>query len=288
MNSNEWPLVFFTVLSQISLGLIVAGLVMYLTHKQVEMPFVGVFRKYLITTALIAMVVALAISFLHLTSPLHSVYAMSNLATSWLSREILLASIFCFTLVVCYTSISFKLPHPSMFQYLYLAALITGGILIWTMAKLYMIPTVPAWNHASTPIAFFNTAIIGGGGMALVLITFLAGRGTVPPNLQSLQTILFVMVGIGVLIHLLNSLLIQPDLASVAGSFPIPEVASWIKVTMVVVLLLGVTSLTWWFYNIPAGNQNQAFFVYSGVALLLMAELLGRYIFYASHYRVGI
>ncbi len=288
MNSNEWPLVFFTLLTQISLGIIIAGLLFSLVMKNAETSIPLDLKKLLMVTALGCMVVALAISFFHLATPLHSVYALSNIGTSWLSREILLVSMLAFCLFIATSSLHFNVPHRDLFSYLFLAALVVGVILVWSMARIYMIQTVPLWNTPSTPIAFFNSALMLGGSITLVLMALYFSKNPDIPDIRQMQNVVFLMIAAAVFISLLNMLLIQPDVAAASSGFFSPAVSPWWRHGQLILMLAGFSLLTYWFTLLPDTQWTASRLIYAGAACLLLAEILGRYLFYASYYRVGI
>jgi len=288
MNSNEWPLVFFTLLTQISLGIIIAGLLFSLVIKNTETSIPLDLKKLLMVTALGCMVVALAISFFHLATPLHSIYALSNIGTSWLSREILLVSMLAFCLFIAFSSLHFNIPHRDLFSYLFLAALVVGVILVWSMARIYMIQTVPLWNTPSTPIAFFNSALMLGGSITLVLMALYFSKNPDIPDIRQMQNVVFLMIAAAVFISLLNMLLIQPDVAAASSGFFSPAVSPWWRHGQLILMLAGFSLLTYWFTLLPDAQWTASRLIYAGAACLLLAEILGRYLFYASYYRVGI
>ncbi len=288
MNNNEWPLVFFTILSQLSLGVILSGLILWLAIKESHPLAVNDMRRVIMTVATGSMGVALVISFLHLASPLHSVFALSNVATSWLSREILLASLFFFTLALGYSSYRFNIPHRDIFGYLYLASCITGIIYIWSMSKLYMIPTVPAWNTPATVVSFFNTALLLGAGFVMLTTVFLAKKGMPGPT-RLMHSVMFMVVAAAVLIHLANVLWLKPDLLATAGSFPPPELPAWIRAGQAFFLMIGFSILTYWFaFVLPKAGGDFSNLVYIAFTFLFLASIFDRFLFYASYYRIGI
>lgn len=288
MNNNEWPLVFFTILSQLSLGIILSGLVLWFSVKESHPPAVAELRRLIITIAMGSMGIALILSFLHLASPLHSVYALSNTGTSWLSREIILASMFFVSLFLCFTSMRYNVPHRDMISYLYLASLIVGVFYVWSMSKLYMIPTVPAWNTPATAVTFFNTALLLGAGVVMIIVAISARTGTAEMNRQ-LHTVLFMLIAASVFIHLANVLWLKPDLLTTAGSFPPPELPAWIKAGQAIFLMIGFSILTYWFaFLLPKTGGDVSVLVYVAFGCLLLASIAERYLFYASYYRIGI
>jgi len=105
---------------------------------------------------------ALIISLLHLGTPLNALHTLSNLDDSWLSREILAALIF-----MGLWGSGFWLGRrpgaaPWKVRALAWATALTGMVLIWTMARIYMVPARPLWNHWLTAAGFLLTALLLG------------------------------------------------------------------------------------------------------------------------------
>ncbi|MEE4177866.1 MAG: DmsC/YnfH family molybdoenzyme membrane anchor subunit [Bacteroides sp.] len=287
MQSNEWPLIFFTLLSQLSMGIIFSGLVIFLFVRTQDLTAGGELRRLVSFTAMAGMGVALVLSFLHLGRPLHSVFALGNFGSSFLSREILLVSLFLFSLAMLWSSARFGIPSPASFKILYLASLIAGITLIWTMARLYMIPTVPAWNTPLTVVKFFNSGLLLGAGVMICMVVFLHAKGLEVFQVRMVVSILFFVVALGVFIHLLTTLI--PAEVQQASSFPAPVVPFAWKAARLLFLILGFSLLAWWypgFLNLSA--RGAAGWAYLAFALLVLSEICGRYIFYASYFRVGV
>ncbi|MBW6496880.1 MAG: dimethyl sulfoxide reductase anchor subunit [Bacteroidales bacterium] len=289
MNSNEWPLVFFTLLSQLSMGIILAGLVTFLFLRNQEFTSNTELKRLVTFIAMSGMAVALVLSFLHLAKPLHSVYALGNMGSSFLSREILLVSLFLFTLTLAWTSVRFGLPSAVSFNFLYLAALFTGILLVWVMARLYMIPTVPAWNTPLTILKFFNSGLLLGAGAMLVAVVFLHGKGIEIPRVQQMVTILFYLMALGVFIHLTTALIPVAAHEGMHSSFPAPLIPFAWKAARLLFLMLGFSLLAWWYPGfVSMTSRGAPYWAYLAFILLFLSEICGRYIFYASYYRVGV
>ena len=287
MNSNEWPLVFFTLISQLSMGIIFSGLVVFVFLRNQDLTAGGELKRLLSLTAMAGMGVALVLSFLHLGKPMNSVFALGNMGSSFLSREILLVSLFLFSLFITWTSARFGFPSPTSFKILYLASLIAGIILIYTMARLYMIPTVPAWNTPLTMIKFFNSGLLLGAGVLAIMVIYLHGKGTEVHQVRLVVSVLFFLIAIGVFIHLLTALV--PFTGQEPSSFPAPVIPFAWKAARLMFLMLGFALLTWWYPGfLHASAWGAAGWAYLAFVMLVLAEICGRYIFYASYYRVGV
>lgn len=289
MNSNEWPLVFFTLLSQLSSGIVLAGLAVFvLMRHQIGAGHIEM-KRLVVFTALAIMAIALLLSFLHLARPQHAVFALQNLSASYLSREILMVTLFFALLLATWSSLRFGLIPASLFNYFYPAAVVAGLLMIWTMARLYMVPTIPAWNSPVTLLQFFNSSLLLGAA-AFLVITATAKTGAPAVEWRpQVFAILFTMIAVGVFIHLLAIAIPLPAGQSAASGFPLPIIPAWIKISRAALLMTGFVALLWWFYNAKAFPQPASHLtLIAGALLLFLAEIASRYIFYANYYRVGV
>src|SRR5512137_2253981 len=86
---KEWPLVAFTILGQTAVGVFVIFHLPFLVRGR--LPGSGWRLTWIVTLGIVALITAAAafVSFFHLRHPLRARYALSNVRTSWLSREIL-------------------------------------------------------------------------------------------------------------------------------------------------------------------------------------------------------
>ncbi len=150
--NTERPLVFFTLLAQLAVGVFVFSTLARWSQLSVALSFV--------TPALMAL--AMLVSFLHLGSPLKSWRAFFNLRSSWLSREIFLAAWFFAASTGLALWQLFRLTDAETQNIAALATLASGLGLVFVMAQVYRLRTVPKWNSIVTPISFFITAFLLG------------------------------------------------------------------------------------------------------------------------------
>ncbi len=287
MNSNDWPLVFFTLLTQWGVGLVLAGLMTWFLARQAEPPLLETLRKTFSLVALLTMGLALLLSFAHLANPRYSVYALGNLGSSWLSREILLASLLLFLLALSHASARFGFPRPPGFQILWLLALITGMALVWSMARLYMIPTVPLWNSPTTPLGFYASVALLGGSAGLALLAMASGGSMHEGGVQAASIWMMILTATGLLLTLLIPLLFPGD-AAAAGGFPPPAWSWWWQAIRWFLLAFGIAMLAWWYFAHLPGGGNEIRWPVLAFVFLMMAEICGRYLFYANYHRVGV
>ncbi len=289
MNSNEWPLVFFTVISQMTAGIMFISLLLPLVVRNSEMLSGNDFRKGCFFVSLVFMIIALAVSFLHLASPLKSVYALGNLGTSWLSREILVMSLFAFLTAVCFFSARFGIPGVAGLHFWHSAAAISGIILVWVMGRLYMIPLTPVWDNPSTMVAFFTSTFLL-GGTALVAIALFTGSKSFP--VEVIKPVLWPLIAvtfIAVMVKLLNMFLLVPEISVAGAGLPPPEIPfSW-QVFHILFLVLGFFMLIFWAnFQMQHPVVYRPQLAYFSFILFFVSEIFGRAVFYASYYRVGV
>jgi anaerobic dimethyl sulfoxide reductase subunit B (iron-sulfur subunit) len=144
---REWSLVCFTLLLQIAAGLSLFLLAAPNAAGQSLVPALTL--------------LAIVASFQHLGRKEVASGALVNLRSSWLSREILL------TVVFLVLGLWASTPFGGLAGKVLLAA--SGLFLIYGMARVYMLRTVPVWNRWTTPAGFLATALVLGGLLALAL-----------------------------------------------------------------------------------------------------------------------
>lgn len=285
MNSNEWPLVFFTLFSQASAGIMLTASLALLLLRE-DGPVIGMeLRRMVVLLALMLMGVALLISFLHLSRPQASVFAMSNLGSSWLSREIILAGVF----FAC-TAMVYFFPGTAGSKWssvLVAVSGLLGLVLVFSMARLYMIPTVPAWNNPTTPLAFFSSTLVLGAMISLGVMIFLANRTGEPGFSQNLLKLAAILVIAGALFQLGNSLFVWFGQSLPEGAFPPPQLPAMLRGLQVLMLVAGLAIMLAWMGRSLPWQGAQAWLIVAGTCFVL-AELIGRFLFYAGYYRLGI
>ena len=134
----HWPLVFFLVLTQASVGALITGAP---------------------TLAAVALAhIAMAASLLHLGRPAYAWRALKMWKRSWLSREVL-----AFSAYAALVTPSLLIPQ------LRPLAVYAGCIGILCSARIYMVPARPAWNTWRTMAEFFLTALVLGGNSRVAI-----------------------------------------------------------------------------------------------------------------------
>ncbi len=182
----EWPLVFMTVLTQISVGAFVAlFLGQLLFSLGFNLPKPNATMAFL---ALLPAAIGLPLSALHLGRPLKAMWAMRNYKTSWLSREAI--ALGAFALVAGVVWLLYLFDFNGFFKLLFEAFGVALGIYgIYAQSMIYRVKARPAWNRESTTKRFFGSGYVGflllssvliasngvNGAMVLLSVTLLTG-----------------------------------------------------------------------------------------------------------------
>jgi DMSO reductase anchor subunit len=187
---KEWPLVAFTTLGQAAVGVFLLFHLPFIVRGR--LPGSGWRLTWIVTLALVALITGAAAlaSFFHLRHPLRARRALNNLGTSWLSREILFELLFG-GLVVLEGWLAYARPasRASLWP-IVVAASLAGVLFIASMARLYMLPALPVWKGAYTPLSFFLTTFVLGAVGTEAIVRALAGPGAFDLSLTSAALLL--------------------------------------------------------------------------------------------------
>jgi len=187
---KEWPLVAFTILGQTAVGLFWFFDLPFLIRGR--LPLFGWRTTWLAILAVSALLMGLAavISFFHLRHPLRARRALANLRTSWLSREILFELLFLGLIGLIGWLEAFRNPRPGLLRALLAAAALAGGLFLLSMARLYMLPSLPVWKGIYTPLAFLSTTLVAGAVATELVVRAVAGPGALALDLTTVALVL--------------------------------------------------------------------------------------------------
>ncbi|MGE5679303.1 MAG: dimethyl sulfoxide reductase anchor subunit family protein [Bacillota bacterium] len=298
MRSSEWPLVFFTIMMQMTVGFFIALSISYnfLIVKQ-ESVIARDINGRLIFLVWPVLIAALLISFFHLGSPKNAIYVMGNISTSWLSREILMSLIFtAFVLLTGF--IFFRGIFSLHLRLIFLMLCAAAGVgLIISMSKLYMLETVPAWNSIATPGSFFLTALISGSFTLLVLLQFILQRHgkdifsteQTAAAAKVIAVIIIVLIVIEIVSWLLHLKVLSSSAAG-AGKESFSLIVNGNTLIFAVRIILSLLALIFLILTIYISGRTNADmrFMYISFFIMILSEISGRYLFYAMYSRVGL
>lgn len=278
MGWHELPLVIFTVLTQCAVGAFILLGALILMGRLESTSLRRLNRQMLFIWVLMGL--AFAASTLHLGTPLRAPNALLRLGGSWLSNEIFLGSLFFALGGFFWLLTLLGMGKPLLRRILLGIAMLVGIAFVFATIRVYMIPTVPTWDTPYTPIAFLLTSIMGGALLAHLLLN-VSGQGQLARLLPWLGG-LAIALALGTSVAQAMSLAsIQTAIQSAAGLVPHFQGLLLIRMT----LLAAVMAL--WLFALR-NVRHQPLALGASFALLLVAEMLGRNLFYNLHMTVGL
>ncbi|MBK9210450.1 MAG: dimethyl sulfoxide reductase anchor subunit [Anaerolineales bacterium] len=163
MNVREWALPVYTILMQLAVGAFaILWLIRYLAGSKFSVQEIDRIISNPILVIAFTAVVAMGGAHFHLSKPFHSYLAVLNFKSSWLSREIVFSLLFFMsTMSVLYLTY-FQTHRRSLITGLGWLAIMFGSVLIYCMARIYLIPTQVAWNSPTVVLSFYTTTLLLG------------------------------------------------------------------------------------------------------------------------------
>ena len=305
MPQNAWSLLVFTLFAQMSVGAFcVSELINRSYTKKFGFENLNPLRYFSRLFVFAAIILAGISSIFHLKNWTNAYHAINNLKTSWVSKEMLFFFLFasCVALLVF---MSWRKVKAYLAQRIIgIFGALTGIILIYAMAKIYMLPTILSLNNWTTHGLFFTTAILL-GTLAIVVLYSTSLKSTKSISHMDgvrerwrkktfpflLKTMLFFIV-IGILItgffacrlfmlaeaYGLETSVLNPDSQLLLFFRIILYVPGW------ALLFLGLKKTR----QRDEVQEKTHRLVLGASILITLAEIVGRYLFYVSFYRIGV
>ena len=308
MELHEWALIIFTTVMQMAVGafVLVGGIHLFAARRYTVETADKLSDRALIAIGPVV-VLALLATFFHLGNPLNAPRAISNFGSSWLSREIVLAVVFAIGGAVFAFMQWRKVSTPAVRNAIALVVAAVGLVLVFAMAAVYLLPTVPAWNTIVTPISFYITTFLLGAlaiGAAYV-VAYWRMRGDEKAEKETQFEIVAITLRwialVSVALLGLQFIVLPVYLASLTANAS-PAAAESVRILFdqngvlfvlrLLFIFLGAGVFSVFVYR-TAATRGSTIRVLGSMALIafalvLVAEVLGRYLFYASMVRVGI
>ncbi len=273
-------------------------------------------RPFLLVGVLMAG--ALALSLLHLGTPLNALRTLANLDESWLSREILAALVFLALWALDFFWLrrrrgaaapepsdpepsdpepgSSSGPAPGVSRVLAWATALAGIALIGVMARIYMVPARPLWDHWLTAAGFFLTTLLLGAVVAAAHVARRPrpeipaqtgaspiGQAASPAGLSPAGAALLALAVTVALAQMAATLAHPLTLEVAAGAQGTPLVALRLLLLLAGAFLLVIPLAASAFPGLSsAGAGRPGPWVVAALLLLGGSELLGRMLFYAA------
>lgn len=306
---HELPLILFTLLVQLCVGgFLVTGLITLLARGRYSSRVVDRVADPALYALGPAMVLGLLASLFHMGTPMNSLNAFRHLSSSWLSREVFLGSLFAafgFAFAVFQWR---QWGSRALRAGLAVVTALIGVAVIYSMCRLYMLPTVPTWNHWTTPATFvLSAALLGSlavgaafaGVRALGTPTHLLFRGReelTPDEAADVDRLVVTVirwVGVAAIVFAALQLLVMIFAAQprdVPG-YTSPAVSMAGLAIRGALLIVGAVLLGVFLYSratLAAKASSLFWTVVAALVLVGVAEFLGRIMFYDSLVRVGV
>ncbi len=288
MFKRDWSLVFFTTLAQGSIGIILCFTWLLFSRGETSPVFdTGLHLANPVVLAIIFIGSATLSSFLHLGKPSNAPGAMNNLSGSWLSREILAIGIFLASLAVVLV-LGWATDNPGHLKYPMLVSSLCGLALLWMMIRIYVMPTIPAWNSWYTPVSFTTTTVCLGLLACLAMHT----GGWVEISGQTALELLFALAVV-LLIETVSGVSHQSRLVKLDGGIDrlVFDRGVFYRVFLSRMAILIITCLALIIMGLNPDllpENTLPLYLYPIFGLVIAQEMLGRLLFYASYFRTGI
>ena len=306
MNIREWTLPVYTILMQLATGALLALWIVRTFNKAKfgEEALDRIFR-YPLFVIFITTLIAMAGAHLHLSRPLFSILSVLNFHTSWLSREIAFNILYFITVVILLLLIWFQAGKHRLKTALGWIAIALGLITVYCMGRVYLISTQPAWNTPITILSFyFTTLLLGVMSLSLMMILdlkFAEVRAQADLNVR-LQILKDSLVWFAIVAVVAAGAIIAANFLEISylrsGSkealtslqLLLGLYAPLLSIRMVATLA-GISLLVLSIFLMIRRNKqaNELLFpLYISCMLVIIGEILGRILFYATHVRIGI
>jgi anaerobic dimethyl sulfoxide reductase subunit C (anchor subunit) len=301
MRGKEWPLVIFTLLVQMAIGLLLVVTVFcFLTTKIIAPNRINELSSIFFLIIDLLLIIGVLIATFHLGQPINARLAMANYKKSWLSREMLLGLAFGFVMLILSMMSWTEIKSSFAPTFLLIIGGVVGITLLYAISRIYMLRTVPVWNHISTPLTFFTTAfLLGTLAFSAVWIWHLPTIVTrdlqpslVESSFQWIKTSSAVLVGL----QLLWAYGSYRKYASRIDSWDGANTREWIKyrIALFFRIALGEIGIAFLFNFMDQElggfefTDPRVILLICAFLLILTSEILGRFMFYISNKRFGI
>lgn len=306
MNVREWALPVYTILIQIATGiLLMLWIFRSLNSSKLKREEMDQMIDNPITIIFLTVITAIIGSHFHLSKPHLSFLAVRNFKSSWLSREIVFTIIFFLAVGSLWLLRRRKSYHRTLEIFLGWFAVVIGFVSIYCMARIYLLPTQVTWNSPITITYYLITTLLLGSMATAVLfvmdLKFTEVRELDIPKTRiaiiekSLIWLAVIASIMAIMVFVLNFYQIsylqnagetaKTSLNLLFGLYqPLFRLRLGLMPTGVGLLVISVILMNRKKKNI----LDLVTFIYISCLLVMIAEILGRFIFYATHVRLGL
>lgn len=153
----QWPLVLFTLVAGIGAGILVPVAVDRFAEKRNERA-----QFAAAITSLVLLAVGGCFSLLHLASPENVMAAVFNIFSfSGISLELILLGL-CFVVAAVFAILLKRQAPPAALKIVAVLAAVFAVLLMFFCGHGYVMPSRPAWDTNTLPLAYLGTSLMGG------------------------------------------------------------------------------------------------------------------------------
>jgi anaerobic dimethyl sulfoxide reductase subunit C (anchor subunit) len=306
MNIREWTLPFYTILTQLAVGsLFVLWVIRIYGNNKIGWEEMDRIIRIPILIILVTAVIGIIGAHFHLSRPFLSYLAISNYHTSWLSRELVFNLLFILASGIIWALAWFTKGHNQINTFLGWAGIFFGLATDYCMSRIYQLSSQPAWNSPLTTISFFAATILLGvvtiPELLVMDLIFSKNRQNDNKDMRSqiihgsLNWLIFISIGMVIVTIGLNYFQIislqNGNISAQTSLKLLLDLYFPLFVGRFAFLFIGVGWLV--FIGIASTHGRDApedlsTPVFMACLLVLIAEILGRFLFYAIHVRVVI
>ena len=307
MNLREWALPVYTTMMQLASGALFAlWIVRAYAARKYGRELVDRVMDNPILIIFLTVVAAMFGSHFHLSKPYQSFLAVLNFRNSWLSREVvftLIAAAFMFVLLFLQLTTVGKWRTKTVIGWLAIGA---SAANIYAMSQIYLLPTQAAWDTPMTLVFFYSTAmLLGGMALASLLIMDLKYselRALFKIEIQekiiqdvlpwlgfyAVFSALLAVSGILFQLDFLSKNQIQTAQVSVELLLQLYPALLGMRLTVMLLGVLLMAGAIFWAKHAHKTASELFAATYVSCLLVMVGEFLGRFLFYATHIRLGL
>jgi anaerobic dimethyl sulfoxide reductase subunit C (anchor subunit) len=280
MFAEEWPLMMFTLLTQLAVGsYLFAVIIRSFKNKAGNELSINITKRGIFLVGPV-MLLAFICSVFHLGTPFGAYRSIGNLGSSWLSREIIFAGGFFVLWLV-----TFVLDRKGSWNQIagWITSLVGLGA-VYSMASIYANSIKPAWTDVNTYIAFFGTTIVFGVVASTVLVLLSKEEKS-----EGLISVLkgIGLVGLGAIVIQLIYLpvyasgLLSGGQAGIESASLLTETYGFVSIIRWVLSIVGIGIIGFALYR-KLDTKTKSIAYFAALSLVLVGEFLGRYVFYGT------
>jgi anaerobic dimethyl sulfoxide reductase subunit C (anchor subunit) len=305
MNIREWALPVYTILTQLAVGtLFVLWVIRTMGAIHFEREELDRIHKIPILIILVTVLAGITGAHFHLSKPYLSFLAVLNFHSSWLSREIAFNLLFIITVVCLCSLLWFGDGHHRLINTMGWVGILFGFATDYCMSRIYLLPSQPSWNSPLTSISFFGTTLLLGVMAVPVLLIMDSNfsksqqKETQGIRHQVIQrsfkwlAVLSVLLVIAIsAVNYFQTVALRSGNPSAQTSGLLLNLYQPLLIIRYAMLYIGVGWLVGALL-LSQRNKNEPEElmtpVFMACLLVLIAEILGRFLFFAIHVRIGI